>query len=531
MGRWDDATVDLIYLDPPFNSNANYNVLYAADSAGGAQTRAFNDTWSWDAAAGERLERFRGAAARPAHKAVTGLAGILGESGMLAYLTYMAERLEPMHRLLKPTGALCLHCDPTAAAYLKVLLDSLFGPANFRNEIVWKRTFTNARGSRKLAAIHDVVLFYAASDATTTNSVYTEYDPAYVAKFYRFQDEYGRYQHVVLTAPGTTSGDSGQPWRGIDPSHSGRHWSSPTCFPPHIHQPADWKLLTTREKLERLDELGLVFWPARGSMPRFKRYLSISAGQPMTDLVLDIPPLSHAAKERLGYPTQKPRALLERLIRAFSNEGDLVLDPFCGCGTTVSAARELRRRWCGIDISPFAIDLITNHRLQGAVVHTAGIPTDLVGARKLAIDHPLEFETWAVSQLPGFAPNTQQRGDGGIDGRATLAMKPDDAPTRLALAQVKGGRFHASHLRDFRHVIERDNAAVGCFVTLDRAPARHRADAKLAGRIHVQGQPYDRLHLWSIAEYFPDLRTPFLPVMTDPYTGRSMAQLSFPIRP
>ena len=167
-------------------------------------------------------------------------------------------------------------------------------------------------------------------------------------------------------------------------------------------------------------------------------------------------------------------------------------------------------RWCGIDISPFAIDLITNHRLQGAVVHTAGIPTDLVGARKLAIDHPLEFETWAVSQLPGFAPNTQQRGDGGIDGRATLAMKPDDAPTRLALAQVKGGRFHASHLRDFRHVIERDNAAVGCFVTLDRAPARHRADAKLAGRIHVQGQPYDRLHLWSIAEYFPDLRTPFL---------------------
>ena len=195
-----------------------------------------------------------------------------------------------------------------------------------------------------------------------------------------------------------------------------------------------------------------------------------------------------------------------------------------GCGTTVAAARTLRRRWCGIDISPFAIDLIAKRRLQDPTVCTVGIPTDLVGARRLAADHPFEFETWAVSQLPGFAPNTRQRGDGGIDGRATLAAKPDDAPTRLALAQVKGGRFNASHLRDFRHVIERDNAAVGCFVTLDPAPARQRADAKLAGRVHVQGQPYDRLHLWSISEYFPDLRTPFLPVMTDPYTGRPMGQ-------
>ena len=203
-------------------------------------------------------------------------------------------------------------------------------------------------------------------------------------------------------------------------------------------------------------------------MPAFKRYLSTSAGQPMTDLVLDVPPLSHAAKERLGYATQKAPGTPRAPHYSVQQRGRPDSRPFCGCGTTVSAAREFRHRWCGIDISPFAIDLIAHHRLRGAGFHTAGIPTDLVGARKLAIGHPFEFETWAVSQLPGFAPNTQQQGDCGIDGRATLATKPDDAPTRLALAQVKGGRFHASHLRDFRHVIERGDAAVGCFVTLDQ---------------------------------------------------------------
>ena len=530
MGRWDDATVDLIYLDPPFNSNATYNVLYAVDSAGGAQTRAFNDTWAWDAAAGERLERFRGAVARPAHKAVTGLAAILGDSGMLAYLTYMAERLEPMRQLLKPTGALCLHCDPTAAAYLKVLLDGIFGVRNFRNEIVWKRTSSAARGAHKLAAIHDVVLFYATSPATTANPVYTAHDPAYVAKFYRLHDQHGSYQMGDLTAAGTRAGDSGQPWRGIDPTGRGRHWAGVDGFPSHIPRPDDWNSLTTRQKLDRLDELGLIVWPQGGSMPRFKRYLSTSAGQPMTDMVLDVPPLSHAAKERLGYPTQKPRALLERILMAFSKEGDLVLDPFCGCGTTVAAARELRRRWCGIDISPFAIDLITSRRLQDPAVRTLGIPTDFTGARKLAAEQPFEFETWAVSQLPGFAPNIRQRGDGGIDGRATLATTPDDADTQLALAQVKGGRFSASYLRDFRHVLDREKAALGCFITLDPAPAPQRAAAKLEGRIHVQGRSYDRLHMWSIAEFFPDLRPPILPVMKDPYTGRSLDQPALPLR-
>ena len=189
----------------------------------------------------------------------------------------------------------------------------------------------------------------------------------------------------------------------------------------------------------------------------------------------------------------------------------------------IDAARRLKRRWVGIDISAFAIDLVRDRRLRDPTILTVGIPADLEGARKLAAEQPFAFESWAVTRLPGFAPNTQQRGDGGIDGPATLALPPDDLDSRLALAQVKGGKFSVSYLRDFRHVIDREQAAVGCFVTLDPPPPKDRGDVKTAGQVHVAGQPYDRLHLWSMAEYF-DQRWPVLPVMTDPYSGRPLDQ-------
>ena len=242
---------------------------------------------------------------------------------------------------------------------------------------------------------------------------------------------------------------------------------------------------------------------------------------PVQSMWSDIKTIHSHATERLGYPTQKPLALLERIIAASSNPGDVVLDPFCGCGTTVEAARKLGRQWCGIDISAFAVDLVKDVRLKDPTIQTLGIPADLAGARKLAAEKPFSFESWAVTRLPGFAPNTRQVGDGGIDGRATLAVAPDDADSRLALAQVKGGKFNASHFRDFQHVIEA--AALGCYVTLDPSPPKPRADAKAAGRVHVSGQPYDRLHLWSMADYFDD-RWPVLPVMTDPYSGRPINQ-------
>ncbi len=507
MGRWDDATVDLIYLDPPFNSNASYNLLYSGDSAGGAQTRAFNDTWSWDAAAGERLSRFEAAVARPAHRAVVALAELLGPSGMLAYLTYMAERLEHMHRLLKPTGCLYLHCDPAASHYLKVLCDAVFGPGAFRTEVTWQRTSSHndgAQGRKQPGRVCDVIFFYSRGRTWTWNPVFTPYDQRYVDRFYRHVEPGTgrRYQLGDMTGPGgKANGNPRYEVMGVT-----RYWRH------------------SREHMKALIDAGRVVQPAPGRVPRYKRYLDEMPGKPLQDLWTDIPPVSQAARERLGYPTQKPRALLERIIAASSNEGDLVLDPFCGCGTTVDAARRLNRRWCGIDISAFAVDLVKQRRLADPSIPTFGIPADLEGARKLAGEQPFAFESWAVTRLPGFAPNDRQRGDGGVDGRATLATTPDDADTRLALAQVKGGRaFHVSHFRDFRHVVDREHAALGCFVTLDPAPPAHRADAKRAGLLHVGGAPYDRLHLWSIADYFTD-RWPLLPTMTDPYSGRPLAQ-------
>ena len=507
MQRWDDATVDLIYLDPPFNSNATYNVLYASDSAGGAQTRAFNDTWSWDAAAGERLALYEGAAARPAHKAIMGIAGILGPSGMLAYLTYMAERLEHMHRLLKPTGSLYFHCDPTASHYLKIVLDGVFGGASFINEVSWRRTTTKGdyrQGALNWPRVRDVILHYTrAASGRPFHQPFTSYDQRYIDSHYRLiePDTGRRYRLDNLTAPG--AGSRGHPkyeFLGVE-----RYWRY------------------ARQKMERLYAEGRVVQTAPGRVPAYKRYLDEMPGSAVGDSWDDIAPINSQAKERLGYPTQKPVALLERIIATSSNKDDMVLDPFCGCGTTIEAARRLGRRWCGVDISAFAIDLIRDRRLQDRTISTYGIPADLVGARRLAADDPFAFESWAVTRLPGFAPNMKQRGDGGVDGRATLAIRPDDATSRLALAQVKGGKFAASYLRDFRHVIDREKAAVGCFTTLDPAPPRHRADAKTAGIVHVAGHPFDRLHLWSVADYF-DARFPPLPTMTDPYSGKPIEQ-------
>ena len=501
MQRWDDATVDLIYLDPPFNSNATYNVLYASDSAGGAQTRAFNDTWSWDAAAGERLAMYEGATARPAHKAIIALEGILGPSGMLAYLTYMAERLEHMHRLLKPTGSIYLHCDPTASHYLKILMDAIFKTENFRAEITWQRSGAHS-DARQWGRVADSILFYSCGRKWCWYTQYVPYSEEYINQRYRYVDDGGRrHWRNTMTAAGpgpprVFRGESRMP-------------------PPGTH----WRF--GQEQIDRMEREGRIYYSPSG-MPYVKSYLDERKGRAVQNIWTDVV-MPKSGRERLGYPTQKPRALLERILKASSNPGDVVLDPFCGCGTTIDAARRLNRKWVGIDISAFAIDLIRDRRLQDRTISTYGIPADLVGARRLAADDPFAFESWAVTRLPGFAPNMKQRGDGGVDGRATLAIRPDDETSRLALAQVKGGKFAATYLRDFRYVINRERAAVGCFTTLEPAPAKHRADAKTAGVVHVSGQPFDRLNLWSIADYF-DERLPSLPVMTDPYSGRPLSQ-------
>ena len=519
MARWDDQTVDLVYLDPPFNSQTNYNVLFGK-TVGGAQYRAFTDTWHWDADAAERFDAYCSAIARPAHAAIVGLHSILGPSGMMSYLTYMAERLEHCHRLLKPTGSLYLHCDPTASHYLKALLDAVFGHRSFRNEIVWKRTAAHGRAKR-WGPIHDTVLFYSKSDRYTWNRIFQPYDQSYIDNFFRHTDERGRYRVGNMTGPGIRDGSSGQPWRGIDPTVSGRHWEVPPdrILPRDFVHPPGYASMNVQERLDVLDEAGLIYWPPRGSVPQPKQYLDVSPGNPIQDIVLDISPA--LGREGMGYATQKPRALLERIITASSNPGDLVLDPFCGCGTTIAAARELKRAWVGVDISPFAIDLI-RERLQDPSIPAYGIPYDLAGASKLAAEHPFAFETWAVTRLNGFVPNTKQVADGGVDGRGTVWEQPDADVTRLALAQVKGGSFNLGQLRDFNHVVRRDRAALGCYLTVDRVDT-HAARTEIAGMdtIRVGGMAYPRMQRWSMADYF-DRLPPVLPLMADPYTGKPM---------
>ncbi len=240
---------------------------------------------------------------------------------------------------------------------------------------------------------------------------------------------------------------------------------------------------------------------------------------------IGISPLKGNSKEYLGYPTQKPLALLERIIKASSNENDLVLDPFCGCGTGIDAARRLKRRWVGIDISSFAIDLIKDKRFNDPNIPIRGIPYDLASAKKLASEQPFEFESWAVTRLPGFVPNTKKVADGGVDGRATLATKPDNYDSRLALAQIKGGHFNLGLLRDFIHVTNRDKAAMGYFVTLDPVRTKNaRSETVNLGKIEIQGQKFPRMQLWSINDYF-DKQMPVMPIMADPYTGEPMYQL------
>ena len=377
MQRWDDQSVDLIYLDPPFNSNTTYNILYSTAGGGQAQVRAFDDTWHWDTAAAERYAMYERAAARPAHRAIVGLYQILGESGMLAYLTYMAERLEQCHRLLKPTGSVYLHCDPTMSHYLKIVLDTIFGAEHFRNEIVWKYKY-GGRSRVHFGRKHDIVLYYTKSKDTPfyEKEIRVEHEAASLAANYRKVDTDGRR-----------------------------------------YREGTWK-----------------------SGKKYRYYAD--EGRICDDVWTDINSLHQAAKERMGYPTQKPRALLERIIKASSKCDDVVLDPFCGCGTTVDAAQRLGRQFAGVDISSFAIDLVIERRLLDGSIPVYGIPADLRSAERLAQEWPFRFETWAVERLPGFHAHDpeRQRGDGGIDGEANLYGEPADY-TRRAVAQVDGSQI------------------------------------------------------------------------------------------
>ncbi|MCY3720508.1 MAG: site-specific DNA-methyltransferase [Anaerolineaceae bacterium] len=526
MAGWPDECIDLIYLDPPFNSNTDYNILYGASASRRAQLLAFEDTWVWDAFAVRRVEQIENALAHPAHRAIKGLRLMLDKTGMLAYLSYMAQRLAIMKRLLKPTGSLYLHCDPTASHYLKILLDEVFERNNFRNEIAWRRLHGGKSDAGQYGRSSDRLLFYPRSaNFHFTPPRLKDHDEKVLDTWYNRTDERGVYASRPLTAAGSSGGDSGQPWRGIAPTG---HWTVHRILQQRYEEETGVKLQgTVRERLEILAKNGFIDFSS-GGLPSWRRYLEEANPPRVHDLWVDdeVKPIGRTSKERLGYPTQKPVALLERIITASSKEGDIVLDPFCGCGTTVAAAHNLGRRWLGIDISPFAIKLIVKRRFPGMRIDTLGFPVDMEGAKELARENPFDFEKWAIDCISGMMPNTSQRGDGGIDGRGTLILKPEQFSDQV-VAQVKGGSYSISHLRDFLHTLERESAALGVFITLDtlRGRRRQNAEAELAGAgsIVLGASTFPRAQLWSIEDWFTD-RLPMLPALADPFTGKAIPE-------
>jgi DNA modification methylase len=382
-----DDSVDLIYLDPPFFSNRVYEVIWGDE----AEVRSFKDRW---------------------------------DGGIQHYIGWMEERVTEMRRVLKSTGSLYLHCDPHASHYLKVMLDGVFGGSAFRNEVVWKRT-TAHNSAKRYGPVHDVILYYGKGAEVTWNQQYQPYDPRYIESKYRHEDERGRYRLSDITGPGTRKGDSGKPWNGYDPGVAGRHWQPPSyCYEKYTALTGDdlarYPLI---ERLDRLDTVGLIRWPDKtGGRPEHRRYLADMPGVGLQDVWTDVDPINARAAERLGYPTQKPETLLERIILASSNVGDVVLDPFCGCGTTVAVAHRLDRQYVGMDISTTAMEIM-RRRLWNQSRHVPEIvnmPDDETSLKAL---EPFEFQNWIINAMNGtHSPNKVH--DYGVDGYSFFTKDP-----------------------------------------------------------------------------------------------------------
>jgi DNA modification methylase len=492
-----DESVDLIYLDPPFKSDQSYNVLFREHDGtrSAAQVRAFEDTWCWDESAA-RAYRETVEAGGKVGEALRAFRILLGDSDMLAYLSMMAPRLKELNRVLRPTGSLYLHCDPTASHYLKLLLDSAFGPNGFLSEVCWKRTGSHS-SARRWGPVHDTLLAYVRQPGRQTwNRPYRPHSEKHLARHYRKQDESGRkYELGELTGPGTRNGESGKTWRGFDVTAIGRHWT------------------TTVGRLEEHYKAGRIHIPDDGGWPRLIRYEDESKGSAVGDVWEDIPPLNMKARERLGYPTQKPVALLERIIAASSNPGDVVLDPFCGCGTAIDAAQKLGRRWVGIDITQVAIGII-RHRMEkghgiklGKDYEIHGEPASLYEAASLAAHDRFQFQAWAVNTLAG-RPVEQKKGkDKGIDGKLFFHDPPDGGETRTVIISVKSGTVGVKDVRDLCWVVERERAAIGVLVTLEDSTRDMRTEATEAG-VYVspvwKDRKFPRIQLITVEKMLTD---------------------------
>jgi site-specific DNA-methyltransferase (adenine-specific) len=476
-----DQSVDLIYLDPPFNSNANYNILFKSKTGDGAdaQIEAFEDTWHWNDHAEDAFDQVIRSGNTDAAELLRAMRAFLGENDMMAYLAMMAIRLIELHRVLKPTGSLYLHCDPTASHYLKLLLDGVFGAVNFRNEITWRRTRAhNDKKISRFGSVHDTILYYSRSAERVFNVLFASRDPNAPKSHDLYVHTDGAlYRKDNCRAPG----DRGPRYEWNGHTH---HWR----FSP--------------EERDRLIAEGKIVYSSTG-MPRVLRPVDPGRGSPLQDVWTDIDPLNSGSAEILGYPTQKPSSLLERIITASSDEGDVVLDPFCGCGTAVHAAQKLGRQWIGIDITHLAISLIEKRlkdAFPGIEFEVHGTPKDLASAEDLALRDKYQFQWWAVSMVDALPFGGKKKGaDGGI-----IYFKPDGKRTEKALVSVKGGgNVSVNMIRDLHSAMEREKAPIGVFVTAALPTRPMETEAAAVGRFEDEwGRTYPKLQIITLAELF-----------------------------
>lgn len=508
-----DASVDLVYLDPPFNSNQDYNVLFAEKNGtqSAAQIQAFSDTWHWDVAASAALaDAVENGGPRVA-SAMKAFQTLLGGNDMLAYLSMMAPRLVELRRVLKPTGSIYLHCDTTASHYLKILMDATFGTQNFRTEIVWKRqsAHNDARQGRKQhGRIHDVILFYTVSDEWTWNPVFVPYDEKQLETGYRWAERPdGSLVHLK---------------KGEDPPPGSRLCSLGDLTGPGgvARGSPEYELMGvtrawrfSREKMDELVRQGRIVQTAPGNVPMQKRYLDEMPGVVVQDIWTDLKPIGAQAAERLGYPTQKPETLLERIISGSSAPGATVLYPFCGCGTTIAAAQKLGRRWIGIDVTYLAIGLV-ERRLKdtfGASVSQTwkviGEPRTLADAEELARRDRYQFQWWALDQIDARPKESVRKkgADRGVDGIINFQESPG-GKIRTILVQVKSGHVHRDDVATLKGDMAREDAEIGVLVTLEEPTEPMRNEAAGAGVFQAEdpigaGRPsYPRVQILSVSD-------------------------------
>jgi DNA modification methylase len=542
-----DESVDLVYLDPPFNSAQNYNAFFQEKdgTAAASQIRAFEDTWTWNQ---ESQRVYEELILQPGKvgEVMQAFKTFLGTNDMMAYLAMMCPRLVELRRVLKPTGSLYLHCDPTASHYLKLLVDAVFGKDNYRNEISWKRSQPKSHTTINFSNCRDIILRYSKTQGAVFNKVFGKHDPDYIEKFYRFTDPNGRrYRLGDITNPNKNRPNLTYEFLGVK-----RVWR--------------W----TKERMQKAYEQGLIYQSKPGSVPQEKRYLDEMEGQPVSDDWSDIEHLHGANAEALGYPTQKPVALLERIILASTNPGGLVLDPFCGCGTTIDAAEKNGRQWIGIDVTQLAISLIKNRLLDTygsrlkfvsgtaavsspsppqkeeragvrrptisnsnpltptlsplergeggknqslvtstptediSLVRIIGEPTTPNEAAQLADDDKYQFQWWALG-LVGARPVEQKKGaDHGVDGKILFRDDLTVAKPEQIIIQVKGGKTGVKDVRDLRGVLDREKAAIGVLISLQAATSPMEAEAASAGFYEhkMNKQKYPRLQLRTVKE-------------------------------